>query len=250
MISLKSAKQLEVMREAGRIAANALKLAGKAIEPGVSTLELDKLIYDYIVGKGGSPSTLGYNGYPASSCISCNHVVIHGIPSGKLLLKNGDIVSIDIVASYGGYHGDTTATFAVGDISPQAKRLLEVTKECLYEGINAARAKNRLGDIGSAIQRYAESRGYSVVRKFTGHGIGAEMHESPEVLNYGTPGKGARLYPGMTLAIEPMINQGGYEVDILGDGWTVVTRDGKLAAHFEHTVAVTDSEPQILTLPD
>ena len=244
---LKTARELKLMREAGRISARALKLVGEAVEPGVSTYELDKIAFDYIKSQGATPGFLNYNGFPASACISINNEVIHGIPSKKRIVESGDIVSVDLGAVFEGYNGDNAATFASGDISPDARRLLEATEQSLYEGINAVKRGGRIGDIGSAVQRYVEARGYSVVRDFVGHGVGASLHESPEVPNFGKEGHGVRLMPGMTIAIEPMVNQKGYEVNTLSDGWTVVTKDGGLSAHFEHTVAVTDDGPVILT---
>ncbi|WBY64222.1 MAG: Methionine aminopeptidase [Thermocaproicibacter melissae] len=250
MIVLKTSRELKIMREAGRIAANALKLAGAAVEPGVSTWEIDRIVRRYIEEQGAKPTFLGYGGFPASACVSVNNVVIHGIPSKKQLIKEGDIVSIDVGATYDGYVGDNAWTFPCGKVSAEAQRLLDVTRESLYEGIQKALAGNRIGDIGSAIQRYVEARGYSVVRDFVGHGVGAKMHEDPSVPNYGTPGRGVRLLPGMTIAIEPMINQGVKEVKTLEDGWTTVTADGKLSAHFEKSIAVTPDGPVILTEPD
>lgn len=249
MIVLKTSRELAIMREAGRISAMALKVAGEAIEPGVSTWEIDRVARKYIESQGAVPSFLGYGGFPASACISVNNVVIHGIPSKRQIVKAGDIVSIDIGAIYEGYNGDNAFTFPCGDISPEAQRLLDATRESLYEGIKQAKAGNRLGDIGSAVQRYVEARGYSVVRDFVGHGVGAKLHEDPSVPNYGTPGRGVRLLPGMTIAIEPMVNQKGYQVEVLGDGWTTVTKDGGLSAHFENTIAITESGPVILTRP-
>ena len=248
MIAIKNSRELSMMREACIISARALKLAGEAVEPGVTTGELDRIIRRYIESQGASPSFLGYGGYPASACISVNETVIHGIPD-KRVIKAGDIVSIDVGAFFNGYHGDNAATFPAGDISPEAERLLAATQESLYEGIAQAVAGNRIGDIGSAVQRYVEMRGYSVVRQFVGHGVGTNLHEDPSVPNFGTPGRGPRLLPGMTLAIEPMINMGGPEVRILKDGWTTVTQDGKLSAHFEHTIAITQDGPVILTMP-
>ncbi|MBQ4131152.1 MAG: type I methionyl aminopeptidase [Clostridia bacterium] len=248
MIVLKTGRELEIMREACRISAGALQIAGKAVEPGVSTAEINNLAEQYILSQGGIPSFKNYQGYPATACISINNEVIHGIPNTKRILKAGDIVSIDLGAKYGGYHGDNAATFACGDISTEAKRLIETTKESLYEGIKKAVSGGRVGDIGNAVQSYVEARGYSVVRKFVGHGVGSELHESPEIPNFGTAGRGVRLMPGMTIAIEPMINAGGSDVKILPDGWTVLTSDGSLSAHFEHTVAITSSGPKILTL--
>ena len=250
MIVLKTSRELAIMREAGRISAMALKVAGEAVEPGVSTWEIDRVARKYIESQGAVPSFLGYGGFPASACISVNNVVIHGIPSKRQIVKAGDIVSIDIGALFEGFHGDNAYTFPCGDIAPQAQRLLDATRESLYEGIKQAKAGNRLGDIGSTVQRYVEARGYSVVRDFVGHGVGAKLHEDPSVPNYGTPGRGVRLLPGMTIAIEPMVNQGGYEVQVQKDGWTTVTRDGKLSAHFEHTVAITPDGPVILTKPE
>ena len=238
------------MRDAGRISSRALRLAGQAVEPGVSTWEIDRLVRRYIEGEGAVPTFLGYGGFPASSCISVNNVVIHGIPSKKIILKEGDIVSIDIGATFEGFVGDNAWTFPCGKVSAEAQALMDATREALFEGIHAAVAGNRLGDIGSAVQRYVEARGYSVVRDFVGHGVGAKMHEDPAVPNYGTPGRGVRLLPGMTIAIEPMINQGVKEVRILEDKWTTVTADGKLSAHFEHTVGITPDGPVIMTLPE
>ena len=250
MIVLKTKRELDLMREACRISANALKEAGRAVEPGVSTKEIDDIVRKYIQKQGATPSFLGYGGFPASACISVNDVVIHGIPSKKQILKKGDIVSIDIGAFIGGYHGDNAYTFACGDISKEAQALLDATKESLYEGIKAAIAGNRIGDIGNAVQTYAEARSYSVVRDFVGHGVGAKLHEDPSVPNYGTPGRGVRLLPGMTIAIEPMITAGKYDVRVLDDDWTTVTVDGSLAAHFEHSVAITPDGPVIMTIPD
>ena len=247
MIVLKTARELNLMREAGRISAMALKLVGKAVEPGVSTYDLDKVAFDYIKSQGATPGFLNYNGFPASACISINNEVIHGIPSKKRVVKAGDIVSVDLGAVFEGYNGDNAATFASGDISPEARRLIETTEQSLYEGIKAVKRGGRIGDIGSAVQRYVEARGYSVVRDFVGHGVGASLHEAPEVPNFGKEGRGVRLMPGMTIAIEPMVNEKSWEVNQLSDGWTVVTKDGGLSAHFEHTVAVTDDGPVILT---
>ena len=250
MIVLKTKRELDLMREACRISANALKEAGRAVELGVSTKEIDDIVRKYIQKQGATPSFLGYGGFPASACISVNDVVIHGIPSKKQILKKGDIVSIDIGAFIGGYHGDNAYTFACGDISKEAQALLDATKESLYEGIKAAIAGNRIGDIGNAVQTYAEARNYSVVRDFVGHGVGAKLHEDPSVPNYGTPGRGVRLLPGMTIAIEPMITAGKYDVRVLDDDWTTVTVDGSLAAHFEHSIAITPDGPVIMTIPD
>ncbi len=248
MISVKNSRELREMKEACVLSARALKLGGEAVEPGVTTGEIDRLIRRFIEQAGAKPSFLNYGGYPASACISVNGTVIHGIP-GKYVIKAGDIVSIDVGAYLNGYHGDNAATFAAGDISPEAQALLDATRESLYEGIAMAKAGNRIGDIGAAVQRYVEVRGYSVVRQFVGHGVGTNLHEDPSVPNFGTPGRGPRLVPGMTIAIEPMVNAGTHEVKVLGDGWTTVTADGSLSAHFEHTVAITPDGPVIMTLP-
>ena len=219
------------------------------MEPGVTTGEIDRLVRKYIESEGATPSFLGYGGFPASACISVNNEVIHGIP-GHRVLKAGDIVSVDVGAYFKGFHGDNAATYPCGDVSKEAQALMDATREGLYQGIAQAKPGNRIGDIASAVQRYTEARGYSVVRQFVGHGVGASLHESPEVPNFGTPGRGVRLLPGMTIAIEPMINSGVKEVTVLKDGWTTVTADGKLSAHFEHSVAITPDGPVILTLPD
>ena len=250
MIVIKTAREIRQMQDACKLSARALRLAGEAIEPDVSTLEIDTLVRKFIEEQGATPSFLGYGGFPASTCISVNNVVIHGIPSKKIILKEGDIVSVDVGAYLNGYHGDNAYTFACGDISKEARALLDATKESLYEGIKMAVAGNRVGDISAAVQEYTEARSYSVVRDFVGHGVGAKLHEEPSVPNFGTPHRGARLIPGMTLAIEPMINMGSYDVEVLEDDWTVVTVDGKLSAHFEHTIAVTPDGPMIMTLPD
>lgn len=247
MIVLKTTRELGIMKEACVISAQALQLIGQAVEPGVTTAELDKLAENFIRSKGAIPNFKGYGGFPATACISVNDQVIHGIPSHSCVLKSGDIVSVDLGAAFEGYHGDNAATFACGDISDEAKRLIDTTRESLYEGIRAARAGGRVGDIGAAVQSYVEARGYSVVRDYVGHGVGTSLHESPEVPNYGVPGRGVRLMPGMTIAIEPMVNAGGYPVKVLPDGWTVLTKDGSLSAHFEHTVAITADGPQIMT---
>ena len=250
MVVLKTNREIEMMKQAGRIASQALKLAGKAVEPGISTLEIDSIVRKYIESEGAKPSFLNYGGFPASTCISVNDVVIHGIPSKNSIIKSGDIVSVDVGAFFEGFHGDNAATFACGEISKEAQRLIDATKESLYEGIKKAQSGNRIGDIANAIQRYVEARSYSVVRDFVGHGVGAKLHEDPSVPNYGTPNRGVRLLSGMTIAIEPMINEGTHEVRILEDEWTTVTADGKLSAHFEHTIAITPDGPQILTLCD
>ena len=250
MIILKTSRELAALRKAGKISQAALKLAGEAVEPGISTWEIDRLVRRYIESAKATPSFLGYEGYPASACISVNDVVIHGIPQKSQILKKGDIVSIDVGACYQGFHGDNAWTFPCGEISPEARALLDAAEKSLFLGIEQARPGNRIGDIGHAVQEYVEARSYSVVREFTGHGVGAEMHEDPSVPNYGTPGRGARLTAGMVIAIEPMINQGRREIEVKPDGWTVVTKDGSLSAHFEHTVAITPQGPVILTLPE
>lgn len=250
MIVLKTARELKFMRAAGRISQRALRLAGEAVEPGVTTQEIDNIVRKYIEEQGATPSFLGYGGFPASACISVNNVVIHGIPSKKCVLKQGDIVSIDVGAFFEGFHGDNAWTFACGDVSKEASALMKATEESLFEGIKHAVAGARVGDIGHAVQEYVELRSYSVVRDFVGHGVGAKLHEDPSVPNYGTPGRGVRLLPGMAIAIEPMVNMGSHEVKVLDDEWTTVTVDGKLSAHFEHTVAITPDGPVILTLPD
>ena len=250
MVVLKTTREISAMRNAGRVSQKALRLAGEAVEPGVSTLEIDRIVRKYIEEQGATPSFLGYGGFPASACISVNNVVIHGIPSKSKILKQGDIVSIDVGACLQGYHGDNAWTFACGDISKEAQALLDTTREALFEGIKNAIAGNRIGDIGSAVQRYVEPRSYSVVRDFVGHGVGAKLHEDPSVPNYGTAHRGVRLIPGMTIAIEPMVNQGRCNVRVLDDKWTTVTADGKLSAHFEHTVAITPDGPKIMTLCD
>jgi len=236
------------MREACRISAGALQLIGKAIEPGVTTAELDRMAEEYIRSQGAVPNFKGYHGYPATACISINNEVIHGTPTKKRKINAGDIVSVDLGALFEGYHGDNAATFAVGDVSPEAKRLMDATRESLYEGIKAACAGNRIGDISNAVQSYVEARGFSVVRQFVGHGVGTKLHEEPEVPNFGKAGHGIRLLPGMTLAIEPMVNAGSFNVKVLPDGWTTVTSDGSLSAHFEHTIAITPDGPQIMTV--
>ncbi len=248
MIVLKNSAELALMSEACKISAQALKIGGEAVRPGITTLEIDKIIHDFIISTGATPSFLGYGGFPASACISVNDCVIHGIPS-KRVIQEGDIVSIDVGAYYKGYHGDNAATFGAGEISPEAQQLLDATRESLYKAIEMCKVGNRMGDIGSAVQNHVEAFGYGVVRDFVGHGIGKKLHESPEVPNYGTAGRGTRLTAGMTLAIEPMINGKGGGVRVMEDGWTVLTNSGSLSAHFEHTVAITEEGPVILTLP-
>ncbi len=247
MIVLKSEREIKQMLEACRISAEALKVAGAAVEPGVSTWEIDRIARNFIESKGAKPTFLNYNGFPAAACISINDEVIHGIPDKQHIVRAGDIVSLDLGACINGYTGDTAATFGAGDVSPEAKRLMETTEESLYVGIKKAVSGSRLGDVGYAIQSYCEERGYGVVKEYTGHGVGAELHEDPAVPNYGTPGRGVRLVPGMTIAIEPMINQGKESVKQMSNGWTVKTTDGLLSAHFEHTVAITRDGPLIMT---
>ena len=246
-IILKTAEQIRLMKEAGRITGEAILKARDVIRPGVSTWEVDRVIHDYIVKCGAKPSFLGYAGFPGSACISVNSEVIHGIPSRKRILEEGDLVKVDVGALYRGYHGDSAKTFAVGRVSPEATRLMERTKECFYRGVAKAIAGNRIGDVGHAVQACAEEAGFSVVREYVGHGVGSHLHEEPDVPNYGTEGRGCRLYAGMTIAIEPMVNAGGAGVRVLPDGWTVVTSDGRLSAHYEHTVAITDDGPVFLT---
>jgi len=249
MIAIKNARELSIMRQACKITAAARALAGEMVRPGVSTKQIDKAVHDFIVAQGAKPSFLNYRGYPASACVSVNSTVIHGIPGGYIL-KEGDIVSIDVGAFYQGFHGDCAATFPCGVISTEAQKLIDVTKQSFFEGVRFATHGHRVSDISHAIQTYVESNGFSVVRAFVGHGVGAQLHEDPEVPNYGTPGRGPRLIPGMTLAIEPMVNVGTFEVRVLKDGWTTVTADGKLSAQYENTVLITDGEPEILTVAE
>ena len=249
MIIIKNGHEIDAMRQACKITAAARALAGEMVRPGVSTKQIDKAVHDYIVSQGAKPSFLGYHGFPASACISVNSTVIHGIPGGYVL-KEGDIVSIDVGAFYKGFHGDCAATFACGAVSADAQKLIDVTKQSFFEGIRFAKRGHRVSDISHAIQTYVESNGFSVVRSFVGHGVGAQLHEEPEVPNFGAAGRGPRLLPGMTLAIEPMVNAGGYDVRVLRDGWTTVTADGKLSAHYENTVLITDGEPEILTVTE
>lgn len=249
MISIKNERELSCMRGACKITAAARALAGELVKPGVSTKAIDRAVHDYIVSQGAKPSFLHYNGFPASACISVNNVIIHGIPGGYIL-KEGDIVSVDVGAYYKGFHGDCAATYACGAISTQARRLIDVTKQSFFEGIKFATKGHRVQDISHAVQTYVESNGFAVVRDFVGHGVGRQLHEEPEVPNFGAPGRGPRLLPGMTIAVEPMVNVGTYEVKVLSDGWTTVTADGKLAAHYENTVLITDGEPEILTVTE
>lgn len=247
MISIKSVAQIDKMKRAGEIVALTHELMRKNICDGVTTKELDRIAEEFIRSKGAVPSFKNYNGYPASICASVNEVVIHGIP-GNYTLKNGDIVGIDIGAYIDGYHGDSANTYGVGEISKEASDLIAAAKAGFEAGLKMAVDGNRIGDISAAIQQYVEERGYSVVREFVGHGVGAQMHEEPEVPNYGKSGRGPRLAPGMTLAIEPMINAGGREIYMLDDDWTIVTADGSLSAHYEHSIAITKNEPVLLTV--
>ena len=249
MIAIKNERELSIMRQACKITAAARALAGEMVRPGVTTKQIDKAVHDFIVSQGAKPSFLGYHGFPASTCISVNSTIIHGIP-GDYVLKEGDIVSIDVGAFYKGFHGDCAATFPCGAISTEAQKLIDVTKQSFFEGIRFATRGHRVSDISHAIQTYVESNGYSVVRAFVGHGVGAQLHEEPEVPNYGAAGRGPRMIPGMTLAIEPMVNEGTYDVRVLRDGWTTVTADGKLSAHSENTVLITDGEPEILPVAE
>lgn len=247
MITIKSASQIDKMKKAGEIVALTHELMKKNICDGVTTKELDRIAEEFIRSKGAIPSFKNYNGYPASICASVNDVVIHGIP-GNTRLKNGDIIGIDIGAYIDGYHGDSANTYGVGDISKEAADLIEAAKGGFEAGIKMAVAGNRVGDISAAVQQYVEERGYSVVREFVGHGVGAQMHEEPEVPNYGRAGRGPRLCAGMTLAVEPMINAGGKDIVMLDDEWTIVTEDGSLSAHYEHSIAITKDEPILLTI--
>ncbi len=246
MISLKTGRNVEAMRRAGRITAAARALAGEMVKPGASTKAIDKAVHDFIVSQGAKPSFLGYQGYPASICISINDQVIHGIPGGRKI-REGDIVSVDVGAFIDGYHGDCAATYVAGEASAEDKRLIQVTRESFFEGLRFARVGYRVSDISHAIQAYVEAHGFSVVREFVGHGIGTQMHEEPEVPNFGKPARGPRLMPGMTLAVEPMVNLGVAAVRVLSDGWTVVTEDGKPSAHYENTILITNGDPEILT---
>ncbi|MBD9184190.1 MAG: type I methionyl aminopeptidase [Clostridiales bacterium] len=249
MITIKNERELVSMRKACKITAAARALAGEMVRPGVSTKAIDRAVHEFIVSQGAKPSFLHYNGYPASVCVSVNDVVIHGIPGGYIL-KEGDIVSVDVGAFYEGFNGDCAATYACGAISTEAQRLIDVTRQSFFEGIAQARKGNRVQDISHAVQTYVESNGFAVVRSFVGHGVGRKMHEEPEVPNFGDPGRGPRLLPGMTIAVEPMVCAGTYDVRVLKDGWTTVTADGKLSAHYENTVLITDGEPEILTVTE
>jgi len=247
VIVCRSAAELDQMRQAGRLVGEVLAELAAAVAPGVTTADLDALAEKRIAQAGATPAFKGYHGYPGTICASINEEVIHGIPSGRRILREGDIISIDVGASLDGYFGDSAVTLPVGQVSEHAAKLLRVTEEALYKAIERARPGNRISDIGHAVQQHVEAYGCSVVREFVGHGIGQRMHEEPQVPNYGEPGRGPRLTEGMVLAIEPMVNAGKPSVKVLGDGWTAVTRDGSLSAHFEHTVAVRAGEPWVLT---
>ena len=248
MITLKSSHEIEAMRRAGKITAAARAVARDMVKPGVTTQQIDQPVYHFIRSQGAIPSFLNYNGFPASACVSVNDEIIHGIP-GKRVIHEGDIVSVDVGAFIGGFHGDCAGTYPCGQVSDEALRLIRVTQQSFFEGIKYAREGYRLSDISAAIQAYVESNGYSVVREYVGHGIGRRMHEPPEVPNYGKPGHGPRLLRGMTIAIEPMVNEGTVAIRQMPDGWTVRTADGKNAAHYENTVLITDGEPELLTDP-
>ena len=249
MISLKSPREIECMRRAGRLTAQARALAGSLVRPGVTTHEIDTAVRKFIESHGAKPSFLGYGGFKGSACISINEEVIHGIP-GPRKLKEGDIVSVDVGAYLDGFHGDCAATFPCGEVSDEALELIRVTEQSFWEGIKLARAGNRVFDISHAVQQYVESHGCSVVRDFVGHGVGAKLHEAPEVPNYGPAGHGPRLQPGMTIAVEPMVCAGDWRVKVLKDGWTTVSADGSLTAHYENTILITDGEPEVLTVAE
>ena len=247
MIIVKNSEQIILMKKAGVITAEALLVARDLIRPGISTKEIDTKIRHHIEKCGATPSFLGYGGFPGSACISVNDEVIHGIPSDKVILKEGDIVKIDVGARYRGYNGDSARTYPVGKVSDEALKLISVTERSFFEAMKFAKAGNRVGDMGNAVENFVISNGFSVVRAYVGHGVGAELHEEPEIPNFGRAGRGARLYSGMTLAVEPMVNQGTCDVKVKKDGWTVVTLDGKLSAHYENSILITESDPIILT---
>lgn len=248
-IIIKSPREIEFMRKAGKLTAGARTIARQAIADGVTTEQIDQEVYKFITKSGATPSFLHYGGFPASACISLNEELIHGIP-GPRVIRNGDIVSVDVGAKIHGFHGDCAGTFPCGEVSEEVKELIRVTRQSFFEGIKFAKAGNRLGDISAAIQEYVERHGYSIVREYVGHGVGTDLHEAPEVPNYGRAGHGPRLVKGMTLAIEPMVNMGGAAIRVLDNDWTVVTVDGKLCAHYENTICITDGEPEILTMAD
>ena len=249
MITLKSPHEIELMRRAGKITAAARALARDMVKPGVTTAQIDKAVFQFIMEQGATPSFLHYNGYPASVCVSVNDEIIHGIP-GKRVLQEGDIVSVDVGAFIGGFHGDCAGTYPCGQVSDEALRLIRVTQQSFFEGMKYAREGCRLSDISAAVQAYVEANGFSVVREYVGHGVGRQMHEAPEVPNYGKPGHGPRLLRGMTIAVEPMVNAGTAAIRQMPDGWTVRTADGKNAAHYENTVLITAGEPELLTDPE
>jgi methionyl aminopeptidase len=249
MISIKSPREIEAMRKAGRLTAQARALAGSMVRPGVTTHEIDQAVRRFIESHGAKPSFLGYAGFPGSACISVNEEVIHGIP-GPRKLREGDIVSVDVGAYLGGFHGDCAATYACGQISDQAGKLIEVTQQSFWEGIQNARPGCRVSDISHAVQKYVEANGFSVVRDFVGHGVGMKLHEAPEVPNFGPAGHGPRLLPGMTIAVEPMVNVGDWRVKVLKDGWTTISADGSLTAHYENTILITEDGPEVLTVTE
>lgn len=249
MIIIKSSREIDLMRQAGKITAGARSIARQMVEPGVTTQQIDREVHKFITKSGATPSFLNYGGFPASACISVNDEIIHGIP-GPRVIREGDIVSLDVGAKYKGFNGDCAGTFPCGTCSEEALRLIKVTRQSFFEGIKFAKVGYRISDIGHAIQEYVESFGYSVVREYVGHGVGAKLHEAPEIPNYGKPGHGPRLMKGMTIAVEPMVNVGGVEVRVLDNDWTVVTVDGSLSAHYENSILITDGEPEILTIAD
>ena len=248
-IIVKSPREIEFMRKAGKITAGARTIARQAIRDGVTTEQIDQEVYNYITKSGATPSFLHYGGFPASACISVNEELIHGIP-GPRVIRTGDIVSVDVGAKIHGFHGDCAGTYPCGEVSEEAKELMRVTRESFFVGIKYAKAGNRLGDIGAAIQEYVERHGYSIVREYVGHGVGADLHEAPEVPNYGRAGHGPWLVKGMTIAVEPMVIAGGAAIRVLDNDWTVVNVDGRLCAHYENTICITDGEPEILTMAD
>lgn len=250
MIVVKNRPELEKMRLAGKISGQALRLAGQLVAPGVTTGEIDKQVEAFIRSQGAIPSFLGYGGFPASACISINNEVIHGIPSHSRVIHEGDIVSVDVGAFIGGFHGDCAATYACGAISAEAEKLIAVTQQSFWEGIKMARQGCRVSDIGHAVQAYVEANGFSVVRDYVGHGVGSKLHEAPEVRNFGPAGHGPRLQPGMTIAVEPMVNVGTWQIKVLPDGWTVKTLDGSLAAHYENTILITEGDAEVLTVTE
>lgn len=247
MIKLKSREEIVQIRKAGEIVSRTLELLGKGLRPGITTYELDKLAEDFIKSEGAEPAFKGYRGFPANICTSINHVIVHGIPDKKVSLEEGNIISIDIGIKLNGYFADSAYTFAIGEIKKSTEKLIQVTKAALYKGIDKAKAGNRLGDLSHCIENFVESNGFSVVRDFVGHGVGYDIHEDPEVPNFGEPNEGVRLEEGMVLAIEPMVNEGTYQTRVLDDGWTVTTKDNSISCHFEHTISVTERGPEILT---